>query len=57
MVEKLKGAYVKARYSRHYRISEEALTWLSTQIEVLGSVVHDVCLAKIAELPAAVKQR
>jgi predicted nucleotidyltransferase/HEPN domain-containing protein len=25
---KLKDAYVKARYSKHYRISEEELTWL-----------------------------
>jgi predicted nucleotidyltransferase/HEPN domain-containing protein len=54
MFEKLKDAYVKARYSKHYRISVEELNWLSSQIEVLGRVVHDVCSAKIAELRAAV---
>jgi HEPN domain-containing protein len=55
MFEKLKDAYVKARYSKHYRISEEELTWLSAQIEVLGRMVHDVCSAKIAELREAVE--
>ena len=34
MFEKLKEAYVKARYSKHYRISEEELTWLGEQVEV-----------------------
>ena len=28
MFEKLKDAYVKARYSKHYRISDEELAWL-----------------------------
>jgi predicted nucleotidyltransferase/HEPN domain-containing protein len=28
--EKLKEAYVKARYSKHYRITEEELTWLAS---------------------------
>lgn len=50
MFEKLKDAYVKARYSRHYRISSEELAWLSTQIEELGRVVHAVCSERIAEL-------
>jgi uncharacterized protein len=50
--EKLKDAYVKARYSKHYRIAEEELTWLSAQIEELGRVVHLVCSEKIAELEA-----
>jgi len=54
MFEKLKDAYVKARYSKHYRISEEELTWLGTQVEVLGRVVHILCTETIAELEAAV---
>ena len=54
MFEKLKDAYVKARYSKHYRISEEELIWLAAQIEELGRVVHDVCSEKIAELTDAV---
>ncbi len=50
MFEKLKDAYVKARYSKHYRISEDELTWLGEQVEELGRVVHIVCSEKIAEL-------
>ncbi len=53
MFEKLKQAYVKARYSKHYRISEEELTWLGEQVEELGRVVHAVCSERIAELEAA----
>jgi len=48
--EKLKDAYVKARYSRHYRISEEELVWLGAHVEELGRVVHAVCNDRIAEL-------
>ena len=54
MFEKLKDAYVKARYSKHYSINEEELTWLSNQVEELGRVVHIVCGEKIAEFEAAV---
>ena len=50
--QKLKDAYVKARYSKHYRVSEEELTWLGTQIEELGRVVHAVATERIAELEA-----
>jgi predicted nucleotidyltransferase/HEPN domain-containing protein len=53
MFEKLKDAYVKARYSKHYRITQEELAWLSTQIEELGRVVHQVCSERIAELEKA----
>ena len=55
MFEKLKQAYVKARYSKHYRISVEELTWLGEQVEELGRVVHAVCSERIAELEAAAK--
>ena len=50
MFEKLKEAYVKARYSKHYRISEEELAWLGEQIEDLGRVVHIICIERIAAL-------
>jgi predicted nucleotidyltransferase/HEPN domain-containing protein len=50
MFEKLKAAYVKARYSRHYRISEEELTWLVERVEELGQVVHAVCSERIEML-------
>lgn len=51
--QKLKEAYTKARYSKHYRISEEELAWLGERVEELGRVVHQVCSERIAELEAA----
>ena len=53
MFQKLKEAYTKARYSKHYKISEEELTWLAERVEELGRVVHQVCSEKIAKLEAA----
>lgn len=50
--EKLKEAYVKARYSKHYRITEEELTWLGTCVEDLGRAVHTICTESIVELEA-----
>ena len=50
--EKLKEAYVKARYSKHYRITEEELTWLGSCVEELGRAVHAICSERIAELEA-----
>jgi predicted nucleotidyltransferase/HEPN domain-containing protein len=55
MFEKLKDAYVKARYSKHYRITAEELEWLATQIEELGRVVHVVCAERLRELDEAAK--
>lgn len=48
--EKLKEAYVKARYSKHYRISEEELSWLSERVETLGQAVQVICEEHIAML-------
>jgi predicted nucleotidyltransferase/HEPN domain-containing protein len=50
MFEKLKEAYVKARYSKHYRISAEELAWLGGCVEELGRVVQEVCLERIQML-------
>ena len=50
MFEKLKDAYVKARYSKHYRISAEELAWLGERVEELGRIVHIVCSERIAAL-------
>lgn len=47
---KLRDAYVKARYSKHYAITVEELEWLAARVEELGSVVHEVCSQRIAEL-------
>ncbi len=53
LFEKLKDAYVKARYSKHYRISAEELAWLGTRVEELGSVVQTICMERIAVLENA----
>jgi predicted nucleotidyltransferase len=50
LFEKLKAAYVKARYSKHYRISEDELAWLGERVEALGQVVLAVCSDRIAML-------
>jgi predicted nucleotidyltransferase len=50
MFEKLKDAYVKARYSKHYRVSSEELAWLGACVEELGRVVQEVCLERIQML-------
>ncbi|MDR6511589.1 putative nucleotidyltransferase/HEPN domain-containing protein [Novosphingobium capsulatum] len=56
MFEKLKEAYVKARYSKHYRITEEELAWLGEQVEELGRVVHAICSERIGLLEATARQ-
>jgi predicted nucleotidyltransferase/HEPN domain-containing protein len=50
MFEKLKDAYVKARYSKHYRISADELAWLSERVEELGRVVAAICMERIDSL-------
>jgi predicted nucleotidyltransferase/HEPN domain-containing protein len=47
MFEKLKDAYVKARYSKHYRISAEELAWLGACVEELARVVQTICEERI----------
>lgn len=51
--EKLKEAYVKARYSKHYRISEEELAWLGERVEALGQAVQVICEERIASLESS----
>lgn len=55
LFEKLKAAYVKARYSKHYRISEDELAWLGERVEELAQVVQMVCSDRIAMLEAQAK--
>ncbi len=54
--EKLKEAYVKARYSKHYRITQDELQWLGGCVEELGRAVHAICSERIAELEARAGQ-
>lgn len=53
MYQKLKDAYRKARYSKHYKISREELDWLASRVEILGQRVHEICTARIARLQEA----
>ncbi|WP_449253208.1 HEPN domain-containing protein [Brevundimonas naejangsanensis] len=48
--ELLRAAYVKARYSRHYRITDEELAFLTERIEVLRDVVREASQTRIEEL-------
>lgn len=50
MFQKLKEAYTKARYSKHYRISEDELDWLGERVEELGRTVHTICSERIGQL-------
>lgn len=52
--EKLKEAYVKARYSKHYRITDEELAWLGDCVEKLGRVVQSLCAERLAELSSEI---
>lgn len=51
--ELLREAYVKARYSRHYRITAEQLDWLSSRVDALRELVSELCEERIASLIAA----
>lgn len=53
--EKLKEAYIKARYSKHYQISEEELEWLGARVDELASVVETICSERIAQLEETVR--
>lgn len=54
--ELLRAAYVKARYSRHYRITDEELAYLTERIEVLRQVVTEASEKRITELRSAAGQ-
>lgn len=46
--ERLDRAYVDARYSPHYEITEEELRWLIERIEVLQKLVRLICEERLA---------
>lgn len=48
--EKLKEAYIKARYSKHYQITDDELAWLGERVEALGHVVQVICEEHIVAL-------
>ena len=54
MFQKLKEAYVKARYSKQWRISDEELKWLGERVEELSRIVQTICLERIESLERSV---
>lgn len=48
----LREAYIKARYSREFSISDEELAWLDERVAHLQGLVRELCIARIAELEA-----
>ncbi|CCF00760.1 putative nucleotidyltransferase protein (plasmid) [Sinorhizobium fredii HH103] len=49
----LNEAYVKARYSKHFEITDEALSWLLERTEHLHRMVMLICKERLAELERA----
>lgn len=48
--ELLREAYVKARYSKHYKITAEELAWLTEHVEVLRRLAETVCRERLEQL-------
>lgn len=48
--ELLREAYVKARYSEHYKIANEELAWLASRVDDLRDLVFRVCSERFAQL-------
>jgi uncharacterized protein len=55
LFEKLKEAYVKARYSKHYRVTAEELAWLGERVDALAAIVEAICSERIAQLEATAR--
>lgn len=51
--ELLRAAYVKSRYSRHYRITDEELAWLTERVDLLREIVREASEARLADMRAA----
>lgn len=50
--ELLRAAYVKARYSEHYRVTAEELAWILERLQVLQDVVEVICRERLDKLSA-----
>jgi HEPN domain-containing protein/predicted nucleotidyltransferase len=53
----LRRAYVDARYSKSYRITEEELNAISERIKTLKAIASEVCLSKIEGLRNVAKTK
>lgn len=50
---RLREAYIKARYSREYQISQTELEWLGSRVELLKTLVERACRARLETLERA----
>jgi len=50
---RLREAYIKARYSREYRISAAELEWLGSRVELLKNLVERACRVRLETLEQA----
>ncbi|WP_312218983.1 HEPN domain-containing protein [Brevundimonas sp.] len=48
--ELLRAAYVKARYSEHYRVTADELAWMLERLEALKDVIETICRDRLKEL-------
>ncbi|NWE53267.1 HEPN domain-containing protein [Brevundimonas sp. P7753] len=48
--ELLRAAYVKARYSKHYKITDEELAYLTQRIAFLRDIVREACEVRLTNL-------
>lgn len=48
--ELLREAYVKARYSEHYKITADELAWLSERVDVLRRLTATICGERLDDL-------
>jgi len=51
--DKLQESYVKARYIKHFRVTEEQLIWLGDGARRLTAIVDQICQERIAMLERA----
>lgn len=49
-VELLRSAYVKFRHSKHYKISDEELAWVTERVGILPEIVPEAAEARLSEL-------
>ena len=52
--QRLKNAYVKGRYSKHYKIEQEELVWLGERVDHLTGLTNTACTDHIAALKAEI---
>ena len=48
--ELLRSAYVKSRYSKHFKIADDELAYVSERVVVLRGIVREACEARLGEL-------